>query len=91
MTAPALTPPRAAVPHQVDTRCRLTFVRALRGEWIKLTTVRSTWWSIAIAAALTIGIAVLFASAVDMPGFEPIQAVEREPADTAETYALPED
>lgn len=75
MTAPALTPPRTAVPHQVDTRYRLTFVRALRGEWIKLTTVRSTWWSIAIAAALTIGIAVLFASAVDMPGFEPIQAV----------------
>ena len=33
MTAPALTPPRAAVPHQVDTRYRLTFVRALRGEF----------------------------------------------------------
>jgi len=75
MTAPAVPQPRAAVQHQVDSRYRLTFVRALRGEWIKLTTLKSTWWSIAIAAVLTIGIAVLFASAVDMPGFEPIQAV----------------
>jgi ABC-2 type transport system permease protein len=67
--APATARPR------VDTGRRLTFVRALRGEWIKLATLRSTWWSIGIAAALTIGIAVLIAQAVDMPGFEPIQAV----------------
>lgn len=60
---------------RVDTRRRLTFVRALRGEWIKLATLRSTWWSIGIAAALTIGIAVLIAQAVDDPGFDPIQAV----------------
>ena len=75
MTATAIPQPRAAVRHQVDGRYRLSFLRALRGEWVKLTTVRSTWWSIAITAALTVGIAVLFASAVDMPGFEPIQAV----------------
>ncbi|MDF2508712.1 MAG: integral rane transport protein [Microbacterium sp.] len=67
--APAPARPR------VDTGRRLTFVRALRGEWIKLATLRSTWWSIGIAAALTIGIAVLIAQAIDMPGFEPIQAV----------------
>lgn len=67
--APAPARPR------VDTGRRLTFVRALRGEWIKLSTLRSTWWSIGIAAALTIGIAALIAQAVDMPGFEPIQAV----------------
>ena len=67
--APAPARPR------VDTGRRLTFVRALRGEWIKLATLRSTWWSIGIAAALTIGISVLIAQAVDMPGFEPIQAV----------------
>ncbi|MCT1479315.1 ABC transporter permease [Microbacterium sp. p3-SID336] len=67
--APVVTTPR------VDTGRRLTFVRAVRSEWIKLSTLRSTWWSIAIAAVLTIGIAVLIAQAVDMPGFEPIQAV----------------
>lgn len=54
---------------------RLTFLRALRGEWIKLSTLRSTWWSIGVVAVLTVGIAVLIAQAVDMPGFEPIQAV----------------
>ncbi len=59
----------------VDTGRRLTFLRAARGEWIKLATLRSTWWSIGIAALLTIGIAVLIAQAIDMPGFEPIQAV----------------
>ncbi len=41
----------------------------------KLATLRSTWWSIGIAAALTVGIAVLIAQALDMPDFEPIQAV----------------
>lgn len=60
---------------QVDTGRRLTFPRALRSEWIKLATLRSTWWSIAIAALLTIGIAVLIAQAVDAPGFSLIQAV----------------
>lgn len=59
----------------VDTGRQLTFIRAVRGEWIKLSTLRSTWWSIGIAAVLTVGIAVLIAQAIDMPGFEPIQAV----------------
>jgi len=67
--APPLTRQR------VDTGRQLTFVRAVRGEWIKLSTLRSTWWSIGIAAILTIGIAVLIAQAIDMPGFDPIQAV----------------
>lgn len=67
--APAPTRPR------VDTGRKLTFGRALRGEWIKLATLRSTWWSIGIAAALTVAIAVLIAQALDMPDFEPIQAV----------------
>lgn len=65
----------AVVPHRVDTRHRLTFVRALHGEWIKLATLRSTWWSIGITAAVTVGIAVLIARAVDSPDFAPIQAV----------------
>ncbi|MCK2037549.1 ABC transporter permease [Microbacterium sp. SSW1-49] len=67
--APPLTRAR------VDSAQRLTFLRAVRSEWIKLASVRSTWWSIGITALLTVGIAVLIAQAVDMPGFEPIQAV----------------
>ncbi|WP_144873994.1 ABC transporter permease [Microbacterium sp. 1.5R] len=67
--APTLTRQR------VDTGHRLSFVREVRGEWIKLATLRSTWWSIGIAALLTIGIAVLIAQAIDTPDFAPIQAV----------------
>lgn len=67
--APAVAAPR------VDTGHRLTFFRTVRSEGIKLATLRSTWWSIAIAAVLTIGIASLIAQAVDLPGFDPIQAV----------------
>ncbi|KAA0962862.1 ABC transporter permease [Microbacterium sp. ANT_H45B] len=71
MTVQAAPP----VTRRVESAHRLTFVRAIRGEWIKLSTLRSTWWSIGIAALLTIGIAVLIAQAIDLPGFEPIQAV----------------
>lgn len=70
MTLQAPAPTR----QHVDTGQRLTFIRAVRGEWIKLSTLRSTWWSIGITAALTVGIAVLIAQAIDMPGFDPIQA-----------------
>lgn len=52
-------------------RFRLSFPRSLRSEWIKLTTLRSTWWSIAITAALTIGIAVLIAFALTTSGEAP--------------------
>lgn len=67
--APPLTRQR------VETGRTPTFLRTLHGEWIKLATLRSTWWSIGIVAVLTAGIAVLIAQAVDVPGFEPIQAV----------------
>ncbi len=43
-------------------RCRQTFLRAVRSEWIKTTSLRSTWVTSAIAIALTVllgaGIAV---------------------------------
>jgi ABC-2 type transport system permease protein len=65
----------AVSPHRVDTRHRLTFVRALHGEWIKLATLRSTWWSIGITGLLTVAIAVLIAQNVVDPGFNPVQAV----------------
>lgn len=66
--APAMRT-RAASPY------RLAFPRQLRSEWIKLSTLRSTWWSIGITAVITIGVALLIAQSMDVPGFEPIQAV----------------
>ncbi|MGB4777691.1 ABC transporter permease subunit [Microbacterium sp.] len=42
---------------------RLSFGRVLRSELIKLTTLRSTWWSLGVTVALAVGIALLIASA----------------------------
>lgn len=38
---------------------RVTFFRVLRSEWIKLRSLRSTWYTLAAAVALTIGVAVV--------------------------------
>ncbi len=51
---------------------RLTFARVLRSEWVKLASLRSTWWSIGITAFITIGMALLAAQSMDI---EPIRAV----------------
>lgn len=42
---------------------RLTFLRVLRSEGIKVTTLRSTWWSLAVAAVLSVGISMMIAGA----------------------------
>lgn len=42
-----------------------TFLRTLRGELLKLTTLRSTWWSLAIGAALSVAVTFLYVSASD--------------------------
>jgi ABC-2 type transport system permease protein len=54
---------------------RRSFPRALRSEWIKLSTVRSTWWAIGVTAVLTIGIAILVAQATGGAGMSAIQSV----------------
>ncbi len=44
-----------------------TFAGNLKSEWIKLTTVRSTIWSLAILAIFILGLAALFGSSVKKP------------------------
>ncbi|MDU0346122.1 ABC transporter permease subunit [Microbacterium sp. KSW2-29] len=41
----------------------LSFTRLLRGEAIKILTLRSTWWSLGVTAALSVGISLLIAVA----------------------------
>ena len=65
----------SVAPVRTEFAYRLTFVRAMRSEWIKLATLRSTWWSIGIVAVLTIGIALLIAQGMNAPGYGGIQAV----------------
>jgi len=51
---------------------RLSAGRLVRSEWIKLRSIRSTWWCYAILVAVTVGMAALLGSAVDpVPGDGP--------------------
>ena len=50
-----LTAPRRTT--YTDASAGPTFLRTLRSELLKLTTLRSTWWSLGIAAALSVAIA----------------------------------
>ncbi|WP_396645772.1 ABC transporter permease [Microbacterium sp.] len=67
----ALTSPRRAT--FTDAAGGPTFLRTLRGELLKLVTLRSTWWSLTIAAVLSVAIAFLYASASD--GGSPVLGV----------------
>ncbi|GAA2993500.1 ABC-2 type transport system permease protein [Microbacterium terrae] len=56
---------------------RLTFGHLLRSEAIKIATVRSTWWSLGVAALLSVGISMMIASASSSfgPGFPAVSAI----------------
>jgi ABC-2 type transport system permease protein len=60
-----------------DSPYRLSFARLLRSEWIKVVSVRSTWWSLGVTAALSIGISMMIAGASTGfgPGFPAISAI----------------
>lgn len=59
LTAPTAAP---ATPTPADPGIHLSFARLVRSEWIKFTTVRSTWWSIALVLVLSIGLSLLMAA-----------------------------
>jgi len=71
LTAPAAHATQAAATH------RLTFGHLIRSEWIKLISLRSTWWSLGIAAALSVGISMMIAAASASfgPGFPAVSAI----------------
>lgn len=81
MTATAATTTETrspdVAPASVGTGAHLTFGRVVRSEAIKLVSLRSTWWSIGVAAALSVGISLLMAAAsADFgPGFPPVMAI----------------
>lgn len=56
---------------------RLSAGRLVRSEFIKLLTLRSTWWSLGVTAALAIGISLLMAwASTDFGGdFNPVLAI----------------
>lgn len=46
----------------------VSFARLLRSEWLKLMTLRSTWWSLGITVLAMLGLAAIFAGSI---GFIP--------------------
>ena len=62
-----LTAPHTAAPAHADAEAspyRLSFARLVRAEWIKLTTLRSTWWSFGFVALISIGLSLLMATSM---------------------------
>ncbi|WP_341359979.1 ABC transporter permease subunit [Georgenia sp. M64] len=58
-----------------DVHAELSFAGVVRGEWIKLLSLRSTWWTLAITVALMALIALAAsASLADMVGDGPVDA-----------------
>ncbi|MDR6613072.1 ABC transporter permease subunit [Leifsonia sp. 1010] len=55
------THPAAPVGHPHTSLGRLSFPRVIRSEWIKLRTLRSTFWTLISAVVLVVGIAALVA------------------------------
>ncbi|GAA1627329.1 ABC transporter permease subunit [Georgenia ruanii] len=51
-TATAAPATRGRAAEQAQVRARLTFPGVMRGEWIKLFSLRSTWWSLGLTVAL---------------------------------------
>ena len=60
----------AVIERTADPRIRLTFGGQLRSEWIKLRTLRSTWWAAAVTVALMAGLAALAAWGITTAGIE---------------------
>jgi len=92
MSTVTASTPGATHPH--TSLGRLTFPRVIRSEWIKLRTLRSTFWTLISAVVLVVGIATLVASAipdkaalVDRVSAAQRAAVEAQAADFATTAA----
>ena len=62
MTAVASAPTTRAHAH-ASTAHRLSFIHLMKSESIKMLTLRSTWWSLGVTAALSVGISLLIAAA----------------------------
>lgn len=55
---------------------RLSFARVVRSEWIKLFSVRSTWWTLSVVAVLTVGISALVAAQLESSRTMAVEAGE---------------
>ncbi|QGQ20127.1 ABC transporter permease subunit [Cellulomonas sp. JZ18] len=69
MTAPTTTPPARAAAAPASHRsgqsaARVTFPRVVHAEWVKLWTLRSTYWTLGVALVVLVGFALIGAISV---------------------------
>lgn len=72
ITASPQSAPAPADAPRADSPYRLSFGRLVHAEWIKFTTLRSTWWSFGLVALVGIGLSVLLALAFAGAGGPPM-------------------
>ncbi|MCC2032305.1 ABC transporter permease subunit [Microbacterium allomyrinae] len=78
-TATVAAPPASAGATRASSPYRLSFAHLVHAEWIKLTSLRSTWWSIGLVAVVSIGLSLLMAASFasfggDMPAMSAEEA-----------------
>lgn len=71
----------AAVSHRVPPVTPVTFPRVLRSEWIKLWSLRSTYWTIGLTLVVMVAIGLMMSSAVAMVSSGEIPAEAGPPAE----------
>jgi len=77
-TATASVATTGIAPGPAGSAYHLSFARVVRSEWIKLLSLRSTWWSLAITVVLSVGISLMMAAALssfDSDGFSPVMVI----------------
>lgn len=87
-TAPAPTAGAAAPTHRAAEGAHVTFPRVVHAEWVKLWTLRSTYWTLGVAVLLMAGIATL--AAVSTRSFpEPIEGITAGSVEIVQMYLQP--
>ncbi|MFD2793359.1 ABC transporter permease [Promicromonospora vindobonensis] len=69
VTAPAGGPASGTTVGQTPVQ-NVTFIRVLRSEWIKLWSLRSTWWTLGSTVVVMVGFALMMALIVQLVGNE---------------------
>jgi len=69
-----------ALAMEATEQLRVTQGRAVRSEWVKFRSLRSTWWSIGVALLISVGLGILFA---DLRGSDIANHGDFEPDQTA--------
>lgn len=74
--------PRVVTPTGRD----LSFAGVLHSEWIKLRSIRSTWWALGALLALTVGVGVQVSSSLSFGGID--EDIARDASQSLAVYAM---